>query len=174
MWSLLFGRARPAPDPLASLAREVLRLRPGSTALDVLRLVHVAQMLHVGRHGEPLCDAVFEASAMGPMNRPLLAHAKRTVLRARRRERAAPPELLTPTARECLEDACSAFRGSTTGELVAAVHRQGGAWARRYVPDPASLLPISDPRSRGRTRCVDRGPTLRLEDYQAEYAVATA
>lgn len=150
---LLGPPEQPAADPMMAAAGVVRRryahlerARRG----DLMRLVYLASMLHVGRHGTTIFPDVFEATTMGPSVPRMMDDLRRHVPRCLNpvHDRALPQSAL-----ECLDEVCDLFADMGFGATVAATHREGGAWAARYRP-------YGD---------VDRGPVIRTEDMAMEY-----
>lgn len=143
----------PAADPMMA-ATGVVRRRfahlDRARRGDVVRLVYLASMLHVGRHGTPIFEDAFEATTMGPSVPRMMNDLRRHVPRCLH---AIHDRALPSTALECLDEVCDLFADMGFGATVATTHREGGAWAARYRP-------YGD---------VDRGPVIRMEDMAMEY-----
>lgn len=149
----------PADDRLLAAAAVVVATMPEVSdrhgrltvqgRLRVLRTVYLAEMIHVGLHGEGFLGEDAEATAYGPIH-PRLLRACRSVLPIR--EGSHLP--LDPVERRSVEQACRLMGGLTDGQTVAVVQSRDGAWARNYVPSGD----------------VERGPRIRTEHLAEEFA----
>lgn len=164
--SLLFG-GKPSQDLTAehAIALEILSRRPEASALDVLRIAHIAQVEHAGRFGSRIVPTPFLASSMGPMNQLVLAKAKRLKTIAKRR-----PDVLDehsrlpPEAARTVRTICKLTAHMTSAQLVAHTHRPDGSWSRCFHPCPHSMLSISDPRRH----------TMKPRDVYAGHVISLA
>lgn len=151
--------AAPVDDRLLAAASVVVSAMPGLSdrhgrltvegRLTVLRTVYLAEMIHVGEHGEGFLGESAEATAYGPIH-PRLLRACRSVVPLR--ENSFLP--LDPAERRSVEQACELIDGLTPGQTVAMVQARDGAWDRNYVP----------------TGDVERGPRIRIEHLAEEFA----
>lgn len=143
----------PAKDALLAAGGHVRRRFPDherARRADLVRLVYLASVLHVGRHGIPIFPDTFEATCYGPVVPRLLDDMRRYV-----------PRCMDPihqgalprTAVDCLDEVCDAFRDMTSGATVANTQRAGGGWQANYRSGPR----------------VDRGPVIPLADMASEY-----
>lgn len=117
-------------------ARKVGELRGWSvTNLELQKILYVAQMVHLGRHGIPLMQGEFEAWAYGPV------HPE--VYRDARGFGSSPikdvffwhaPPLDSTVEGQTLREVVEFLRPLTASQLVAMTHWEGGAWARNYQP----------------------------------------
>lgn len=103
--------------------------------LELQKILYIAQMLHLGRTGRPLLREPFEAWDYGPVIPSLYHRAKafgsgpvRNVFHWERSVPEGSEELAS------LRQALINTRGMNPGQLVAATHWNGGAWARHYRP----------------------------------------
>lgn len=170
--SFIFRNPTPQPyDPARSLVIEILSRRPASSALEVVRLAHMAHIEHAGRMGSRIVPTPFKASAMGPINKEILAKAKTLITLAKRN-----PEILNQPSRLPLEvvtsvaTVCELVKGATSAQIVAHIHRPGGCWHQSFRPCPVSLLPISDPRRHTMVRRdVYEGDVISFDSMVDEY-----
>ncbi len=105
------------------------------TNLQLQKLIYMAQMMYLGRHGARLADADFEAWDYGPVEPELYHKVKMfgsepiedVFLHARRFADDDP-------RRKTLIEVCDSLLRKRPGELVDITHWSGGAWAKHYVP----------------------------------------
>lgn len=148
----------PAKDPLLAAGGVVKRAFPDlerSQRGDVCRMVYLASVLHVGRHGVPIFRDAFEATCYGPIVPRLLDDLRRHVPRCLdpMHDRALPTSALA-----CLDEVCDAFRDMRLGATTAATQRAGGGWEANFRSG----------------RHVDRGVIISTADMASEYAVLYA
>lgn len=105
------------------------------TNLKLQKLIYMAQMIHLGRHGTRLADAHFEAWDYGPVEPDLYHKVKMfgsgsvedVFFNARFFNR-------DDERRAVLKEVCDTLLRKSPGELVDITHWQNGAWAKYYVP----------------------------------------
>lgn len=103
--------------------------------LELQKLVYLAQMIYLGRHGHRLVDANFQAWDYGPVE-PRLYH-KAKVFGADPVQDVFYDALRfkeTDPRSSFLDSVCDKFLKYTAGELVDITHSDNGAWAKHYVP----------------------------------------
>ncbi|WP_457492163.1 Panacea domain-containing protein [Tardiphaga sp. P5_C7] len=115
----------------------------GVTNLALQKILYMAHMVHLGRTGQRLVEAEFQAWDYGPVEPNLYRQVRMFGNRAIQDifYFAAPVEGTAEAA--TLDEACQYLISKSPGELVAMTHWQQGAWARHYVPG-ARAIPIPD------------------------------
>lgn len=126
--------------------------------LQLQKLLYLAQMIHMGRHGGVrLADAQFEAWDYGPVGPRLYQKAKvfgsdniQDVFYDARTFRAGDPRC------NVMNDVCDRFANMSAGDLVEITHWDKGAWAKNYVPKARNIIiPDSDIIREYRARCFE-------------------
>jgi len=175
--TLLFGepsRSRTTIDTDTDIVRAIILRRPDLTQLDVLRTVYLVQVMHVGRHAERILPDWFEATLLGPYNIDLARICRSRLVRRRRDAARLPGPTLSPRVLTIVEELCASLGDAPGARLHKLTSMDGGAWYRLWEPDPRSLLPMSDPRSRTRHgRPSDRGPVIGFSHMIDDYRVIT-
>ena len=119
----------------------------GLTNLEIQKILYIAQMLHLGRHGKnsPLISSSFEAWDFGPVA-PVVYHklkvfgAEKVSNIFRRVE-----DVEDEAAKETLIKTFEATRGASASQLVAFTHDEKGAWAQHYEPNvKGAVIPNED------------------------------
>ena len=143
-------------DPLlAATLRIRKRLdRPRDKRLDVLRVLHMANLLHISRHDAPLFEDAIEATTYGPIVPRAMAELTR---HSDRTEDALHQDSLTQAQRDLIDEVCAHYEDVTSAQMVATVQADGGAWARRYRSGYA----------------VDCGPRISMQELRDEVALRT-
>lgn len=111
--------------------------------LQIHKLLYIAQMFHLGEHGEPIFDDDFEAWKLGPVVPGVYQRAKiygrRPVADLFTKQR-----LPEGTGRQVVLNALRDLPKSPW-RLVAITHWDGGAWAKNYeAGDFGSVIPKED------------------------------
>lgn len=126
--------------------------------LELQKLLYLAQMIHMGRHGGVrLADAQFEAWDYGPVEPRLYQKAKvfgsdniQDVFYDARTFRAGDPRC------NVMNDVCDRFANMSAGDLVEITHWDKGAWAKNYVPKARNIIiPDVDIIREYRARCFE-------------------
>jgi len=104
------------------------------TNLALQKILYMAHMVHLGRTGNRLINAQFEAWDYGPVEPQLYRQVRMFGNRPIQDIFFAPPIVTGMAERDTLDEACDALISKKPGELVAMTHWQNGAWARHYVP----------------------------------------
>lgn len=114
--------------------------------LQLQKLLYLAQMVHLGEHGERLTDADFQAWDYGPV--------EPTVYRKVRMFGSGPISDVFYDARafkaddqrkKSLDLVCDQLLSVTPGRLVDITHWDKGAWVKNYVPGFKGLtIPDAD------------------------------
>lgn len=118
----------------------------GVTNLALQKLLYMAQMVHLGRTGQRLVDANFQAWDYGPVE-PNLYRQVRIFGNKPIQDIFFGAAPLDPSSAETatLNEACNFLIAKSPGELVAMTHWQNGAWAKHYVPGARSIaIPDAD------------------------------
>lgn len=116
-----------------------------ATNLIIQKILYIAQVVHLGRTGQKLIDAEFEAWDYGPVAPDLYHQIKgfgskpipESVLWSAKK---VPEGLELDT----LKEACEHLVGKTGGDLIRNTHWSGGAWVRRYVPGRNTKISTED------------------------------
>lgn len=130
----LKGRPR-KPDPLYAagglLMREFLEFQPSQYGI-LMRLLYLANLIHLGRYRTSLFLDPFEARDMGPVVPRLMRDFFRD------RPFCLDPihaTLLSNSMRECLLAACDLYREVGPEGVRAFLRRAESAWANAYMPE---------------------------------------
>jgi hypothetical protein len=133
--SFLLGPIDPPPaDPLLAaggvVARRMAHLERCQRH-QMTRMVYLASMLHVGRHGTPIFPDGFEASTYGPIVPRLFddlgRYAPHSLLPIHHRA-------LPATALACLDEVCDVFEDVAGVRILMESQIKDGAWYRLYSP----------------------------------------
>ena len=114
----------------------------GVTNLALQKILYMAHMVHLGRTGQRLVDAEFQAWDYGPVEPSLYRQVRMFGNRPIQDIFYFSPPA-PPSEAATLGEACDALLSKSPGELVSMTHWQQGAWARHYVPG-ARAIPIPD------------------------------
>ncbi len=109
--------------------------------LQLQKILYLAHMFHLGRTGgEPLVTGCFQAWDYGPVH-PVLYHRAK-VFGADPVENIFHDQASLPAGavRDILDEAWDSLKGVTAAGLVAATHREGGAWSRHYRPRSRGVI----------------------------------
>lgn len=103
--------------------------------LKMQKILYIAHMYHLGNHDSPLVQGLFEAWDYGPVHPDLYHRAKvfgaDPVGNIFRSFKALEDEA---TEKRILDAAAEQLAGISSAQLIATTHREGGAWAKHYVP----------------------------------------
>lgn len=102
------------------------------TNLQMQKILYIAHMFHLGRHGTPLVNEAFEAWDYGPVL-PNLYHEVKFFGSSPIKDvffGTTIPE--KGTELKILQQAADKFSNVKAGSLVAATHRPEGAWSKNY------------------------------------------
>ena len=103
------------------------------TNLELQKLLYIAHMTYLGRHGRPLVAETFEAWDYGPVL-PSLYRTVKVFGGGRITDIRSPgPIAETPEVR-MIREVVTRFAGVSPGALVQMTHRENGAWANNYRP----------------------------------------
>lgn len=114
------------------------------TGLGMQRILYLAHMVHLGRHGQPLIDDWFQASCYGPIAAPL--HQRTRMFGGYRpvcNVFHGAGDIQDPVKGQLLDRAARTLGRLRAGRLVAWTQCEDGAWAAHYRPSTRSPL-ISD------------------------------
>ena len=126
----LMGGRRTREDPLLAMASRFMSELPvlshahAKNRLALLRLVYLAEELHVSRHGSTIADDPIEATNYGPMHPRLMAELRKGFQ---------PSDMdgdLSASAIQSIDDVIREKGGLGHAQLGALVHM--GAWKKRY------------------------------------------
>jgi uncharacterized phage-associated protein len=104
------------------------------TNLQLQKILYLAQMLHLGKHGSRLINGEFEAWAYGPVLPVLYSQAK-IYGGGPIREVFGGGVVFDPERGKMLDDAYDQLGKLSAGRLVSLTHWKDGAWAKYYQPD---------------------------------------
>ena len=100
--------------------------------LEIQKIAYIAEMLHLGRNGDPLTNDQWQAWAYGPVEPELYHKAKVYGTSPVKDIFHAVPLMPGSTKYKAVEDAYKLMKNLTPGQMVAVTHKAGGAWAQRY------------------------------------------
>lgn len=108
--------------------------------LEMQKMLYLAHMFHLGRHGEPLVLGHFEAWDFGPVH-PRLYHRLKIfgsspVKNIFRFDGNGP----TGEAAALIDEVSDSLSNTSSGRLVAITHWEEGAWSKNYVPGSRGVL----------------------------------
>ena len=115
----------------------------GVTNLALQKILYMAQMVHLGRTGQRLVDAEFQAWDYGPVEPGLYRQVRNFGNKPIQDVFFWAPPIGGTQEAATLDEACNFLIQKSPGELVAMTHWQNGAWARHYVPGSRGI-PIPD------------------------------
>lgn len=148
------------PDALLAVTGIIRRRLPrhrGMQRLSVMRLVYLAQLLHVARTGRGLFDDDILATTYGPLNGRVMKDI------CRDNPRSDDPrhlEALTTEQRNLVEEVCKHYATTTGGELMGICESPQGAWHRLYgTSADRSLLRFG----------TEEGPIITMRDMAREW-----
>jgi len=102
--------------------------------LELQKILYLAHMFHLGRHGKPLVRETFEAWDYGPVQPALYHKAKMFGSDPVKNIFHSIPDIPAGTEREIIDEALISLGNAGPGRLVNATHHEGGAWYRNYLP----------------------------------------
>lgn len=112
--------------------------------LAVQKILYVAHMVHLGKHGFPLVTEYFEAWDYGPVLPKVYRRAKpfgaghvKNVFRGIH-------DAEDGTESAILTEAAQKLSNSRPGDLVAMTHWEKGAWAKYYSPGVKGIIIPND------------------------------
>lgn len=111
--------------------------------LDLQRVLYLAELVHVGRHGVSMLTEPFEAGLYGPTIASVFRKCR--VFGARRVKnifRSVPHIDNRVTLDHCLE-ATASLAGLSSGKLVSEVQGRDSAWLQYYVPRRRRVIPVA-------------------------------
>lgn len=113
--------------------------------LALQKLLYIAHMIHIGNHGEPLIEEVFEAWDYGPVVPEVYHKAKifgrdpvQNIFHQVAALEDGSPALATISA------VVESLHGLSPAQLVAATHWEKGAWAAHYESGRSNVIPNQD------------------------------
>lgn len=115
----------------------------GVTNLALQKILYMAHMVHLGRTGQRLVNAEFQAWDYGPVEPALYRQVRNFGNKPIQDVFFWAAPIIGTQEEATLNEACNFLLQKTPGELVAMTHWQNGAWARRYVPGSRGI-PIPD------------------------------
>lgn len=119
--------------------------------LQLQKIAYIAEMIHLGRHGTPLLREQWQAWDYGPVQ-PDLYHKAKVYGTAPVKDIFHLPPLRPETSEfKAVQDAYKLMADLTPGQMVAATHQTGGAWANHY-------------------KAGHKGVVIPKEDIRREYA----
>ena len=112
--------------------------------LELQKILYIAQMFHLGRHGTSLVGGNFEAWDLGPVH-PVLYHEVKRFGADPVTEINCPGGIEEGTEKELLKEAVDELSKRTGGQLVSITHWEEGAWAKNYIPGARGrIIPTED------------------------------
>ena len=103
--------------------------------LKMQKILYIAHMHHLGNFNSPLVQGLFEAWDYGPVHPDLYHRAKvfgadpvGNIFRSFENLEGSGSE------KRILDAAAKQLAGISSAQLIATTHREGGAWAKHYVP----------------------------------------
>lgn len=100
--------------------------------LKLQKIIYMAQMVYMGRHGERLIDETFEAWDYGPVSSALYHRVKPFGAGPVGNVFHGVPPISDRRAESLLDEACNHLLKKSPSELVAITHNSEGAWAKNY------------------------------------------
>jgi uncharacterized phage-associated protein len=102
--------------------------------LQMQKILYIAHMFYMGKHGEPLVDERFQAWDYGPVLPKLYEKIK-----FYGREPVKDVFYNSEIKKDCKEgniirDAATALKDAKPGVLVSYTHKHNGAWEKNYLP----------------------------------------
>lgn len=102
--------------------------------LEMQKLLYLAHMFHLGKHGTPLVSGQFEAWDYGPVHPELYHRAKIFGSSPVGNVFHTVEDVSGGAEAELLDDAVKQLSHNRPGKLVAITHWEKGAWAKHYIP----------------------------------------
>jgi uncharacterized phage-associated protein len=110
------------------------------TNLQLQKMLYLAQMIYLGKTGEPLFNGTFEAWDYGPVL-PVVYNQVKSFGSGPIRDVFFGARAITDESRcEMLNEACDQLSQKTAGQLVNITHWSKGAWAQHYVPGTRGVI----------------------------------
>lgn len=108
--------------------------------LELQKISYIAEMMKLGRSGEPLIKEDFEAWANGPVV-PQLYHAVKAYGAGPVKDVFRDPVIAVDDPDYVpIYDAFMFMKGMNPGQMVAETHWRHGAWAKRYIPGTRGVV----------------------------------
>jgi uncharacterized phage-associated protein len=110
--------------------------------LELQKIAYVAEMIYLGRTGQPLTNGNFQAWDRGPVNPELYHWAKLYGASPVKQDVFRRVSPLTEDSAEyrAVRDAYNAMKGLSPWQMVAATHQKNGAWASCYQPGAKGVV----------------------------------
>ena len=102
--------------------------------LALQKILYLAHMFFLGRTGQPLVSGNFEAWDYGPIHPTLYHFVKMFGSSPVENVFHSVPDAPDGPEAAIIDEAFDGLGSALPGQLVAATHRQGGAWEIHYVP----------------------------------------
>jgi uncharacterized phage-associated protein len=102
--------------------------------LEIQKIAYIAEMLHLGREGEPLIAENWQAWSYGPVQPDLYHKAKIFGADPVKDIFIVPPLKDGGTKHNAVNDAYDLMASLTPGQMIEVTHRPNGAWAATYIP----------------------------------------
>ncbi|WP_084594115.1 Panacea domain-containing protein [Arhodomonas aquaeolei] len=110
--------------------------------LALQKILYLAHMIYLGRHGSPLISDRFEAWDYGPVLPQVYRRAKAFGSGPIQNVFHSVTDIENTEEADIINEAVRKLGDLSPGTLVAATHRDGGAWARYYQPGlPSNTIP---------------------------------
>ncbi len=97
------------------------------------KMLYLAHMFHLGKHGTPLVRGQFEAWDYGPVH-PALYHRLKIFGSSPVRNIFRRDGDVSEGQSELIKEVLDALPDTSSGRLVAITHWENGAWAKHYQP----------------------------------------
>ena len=110
------------------------------TNLQLQKMLYLAQMMHLGKIGEPLFHGEFEAWDYGPVQPHVYSYAKIFGRDPVESSFGGAPDIKNSERATMLDDATDQLSKLPSSRLVAITHWKDGAWARNYVPGVRGIV----------------------------------
>jgi hypothetical protein len=161
-------------DTVRDVIRGILVRLPSIDRISLVKATYLVQVVHLGRHGQRLIPDWFKATTMGVYDKDVSQDCRYLINRRKYDRKYGIEPSLSPQAAAIIDEVCSFFAGSSCGAFVSATQIRGGAWQTLWQPDPADLMPISDPRRfKAYRRPTDQGPVIGIEHMLLDYRILT-
>jgi uncharacterized phage-associated protein len=139
----MFRRRTNMPVSILQVAKTIGELSGWTKSnLELQKIAYVAEMIHLGRTGQPLTTSDFQAWDRGPVNPELYQWAKMYGASAVQPDMFVRVRGLPQESEEfrATRDAYEAMKGLSPWQMVNSTHQADGAWASCYQPGRRGIV----------------------------------